>query len=171
MSSDPVPITPADIWQVSDPPAVSRPWRAIIEQLAGPGAAIQVGELSGSVIVDGPLGHVTVRGRDQAHALRAVAHIVAQARLTVSLQDAGWAIVDDVIDEVTYVVAQDPEGVRWAIGVATSGDDSLEPYLESWMAMERRVRRRAIVDLLETRDAAALMAALALVSGGLEPGP
>lgn len=139
-------------------------WRDVATELAGPEAVIRedVPDERGFMIakelkVPGAVLRVTdsVRGDPW----RWLAYQLAELRLTESLVRAGWMIVDEVIDETTYVVAQEPGGTLWAIGVAAA-DDDIRAYLERDMSFERRAERFAFVDPLDTRSPHDLMEAL-----------
>jgi len=93
-----------------------------------------------------------------------LAYDLAALRLVESLARAGWRIVDEVIDETTYVVAEEPGGTIWAIGVSAPNDD-IRAYLETDMALEERADRFAFVDPIDTRSPYDLMAALGVDDG------
>lgn len=100
-------------------------------------------------------------GRDAQAAWCAVAHAVGDVRLVQSLERAGWEIVEEVVDETTYVVARDPAGLLWAIGVASSDGDR-RAYLERDIGFDDRTFGRvAFVEPLDTRSPESLAAALA----------
>jgi hypothetical protein len=115
-----------------------------------------VAQLSGSAA-----GWYRIPGRDAEAAWRAVAHAVGDVRLVQSLEAAGWEIVEEVVDETTYVVARDPAGLLWAIGVASSEGDR-RSYIERDIGYDdRNFDRVAFVEPLDTRSADSLIAALA----------
>jgi hypothetical protein len=115
-----------------------------------------VAELSGP-----NMGWYRIPGTDTAAAWRAVAHALGDLRLMQSLEGAGWGIVEEVIDETTYIVARDPDGTLWAIGVA-SADGDLRGYIERDIGYDDRdFDRIAFVEPLDTRSPDALLAALA----------
>ena len=100
-------------------------------------------------------------GRDAQAAWCAVAHAVGDVRLVQSLEGAGWEIVEEVVDETTYVVARDPAGLLWAIGVASSDGDR-RAYLERDIGFDDRTFGRvAFVEPLDTRSPESVSAALA----------
>ena len=147
---------------------MDRSWREIVAELAGPGAEMAettadpewrdmvVAELSGP-----NMGWYRIPGTDTAAAWRAVAHALGDLRLMQSLEGAGWGIVEEVIDETTYIVARDPDGTLWAIGVA-SADGDLRGYIERDIGYDDRdFDRIAFVEPLDTRSPDALLAALA----------
>jgi hypothetical protein len=115
-----------------------------------------VAQLSGS-----DAGWYRIPGRDAQAAWRAVAHAVGDVRLMQSLEGAGWGIVEEVVDETTYVVARDPTGLLWAIGVASS-DGDLRGYIERDIGYDGRTFGRvAFVEPQDTRSPESLTAALA----------
>ena len=143
-------------------------WRAVVAALAGPGAEMAestmdpkwprqvVAQLSGS-----DAGWYRIAGRDAQAAWRAVAHAVGDVRLMQSLEGAGWEIVEEVVDETTYVVARDPTGLLWAIAVASSDGDRRR-YIERDVGYdERTFGRVAFVEPLATGSPESLTAALA----------
>ena len=82
-----------------------------------------------------------------------------------ALEAAGWQSVEEVIDETTYVVARDREGLLGAIGVASS-DADLRPYIERDIEYDRRVFDRiAVVEPIATRDSITLLTALEAAAG------
>jgi hypothetical protein len=142
-------------------------WRDLVAELAGPNAEMGesttdpewhdmvVAELSGP-----KMGWYRIPGTDSASAWRSVAHALGDLRLMQSLEGAGWEIVEEVIDETTYVVARDFDGTLWAIGVASTLGDR-RGYIERDIGSDARVFDRvAFVEPLDTRSPDALMAAL-----------
>jgi hypothetical protein len=123
---------------------VDRSWRDVVQELAGPGAEkgetttdpewhdMVVAELSGP-----NMGWYRMPGTNSAAAWCSVAHALGDTRLMQSLEGAGWDIVEEVIDETTYVVARDPIGALWAIGVA-SGDADRRGYIERDIGYDAR---------------------------------
>lgn len=147
---------------------MDRSWRDVVAALAGPDAEMAesttdpkwpgqvVAQLSGS-----DAGWYRIPGRDAQDAWRAVAHAVGDVRLVQSLEGAGWEVVEEVIDETTYVVARDPAGLLWAIGVASS-DGRRRGYIERDIGYDDRTFARvAFVEPLDTRSPESLTAALA----------
>ena len=94
-----------------------------------------------------------------AEAFESMAIAIAEMRLTQYLTSLGWMDIKEVIDETTYLLALDSEGVRWAIGVAPSGSE-LRSYLERDMRINGHATRMAFVEPLDTRNPAALQRAL-----------
>jgi hypothetical protein len=147
---------------------VDRSWRDVVAELAGPDA--EMGESTSDpewrdMIVaelSGPnMGWYRIPGTDSAAAWRGVAHALGDTRLMQSLEGAGWDIVEEVIDETTYVVARDPDGTLWAIGVASTDGDRRR-YIERDIGHDARVFDRvAFVEPLDTRSPDALIEALA----------
>lgn len=91
-----------------------------------------------------------------------MAHGLGQIRLLDSLQAAHWAVIDEVVDETTYVAARDPDGMLWAIGVAEP-DSSLRGYIERDMKFDDRwaeISRVAFAHPLDTMSADRLLPAL-----------
>jgi hypothetical protein len=149
---------------------LERSWRDVVAELAGPDAEMResstdpewddmvVAELSAP-----NAGRYRIPGADSAAAWGGVAHALGDLRLVQSLEHAGWDIVEEVIDETTYVVARDPDGALWAIGVASTDGDR-RWYIERDIGFDDRVFDRiAIVEPLATRDPHALLAALEAV--------
>jgi hypothetical protein len=100
------------------------------------------------------------RGTDEEEAWRFVAHSLGEHRLFQSLEATGWTEIDEVIDETRYVVARDPCGTLWAIGVASAASDRRR-YIESDIRHDdRSFDRIAFVEPLDTRDPATLLEAL-----------
>jgi hypothetical protein len=115
-----------------------------------------VAQLSGS-----DAGWYRIPRRDAQAAWRAVAHLVGDVRLTQPLKGAGWEVVEEVVDETTYVVARDPAGLLWAIGVASSDGDR-RGYVERDIGYDDRTFGRvAFVEPLDTRSPESITAALA----------
>jgi len=78
-----------------------------------------------------------------------------------TLETAGWEDLEEVIDETPFIVARDPEGLMWAIGVASSDGDR-RGYIELDISRDDRAFDRvAFVEPLETRGPESLIAALA----------
>ena len=144
---------------------MSPPWHDAVAVLAGADGAMRLIDAAGwdanvvaEVVVPGGL--FRSRGDDEEEAWRRVAHRLGDFRLVQALEAAGWTDIDEVIDETTYVVARDPGGTLWAIGVA-SADGDRRGYIEDDIGFDKRVFDRiAFVEPLETRDAAALLEAL-----------
>jgi hypothetical protein len=107
--------------------------------------------------VPGALFQMPAVDSDQAWAR--VAFALADLRLVQSLGAAGWAIVEEVIDQSTYVVTRDPSGAKWAVAVASVEGDG-RAYVEPDMRLDDRAEHVAFVEPLETRDPESLMAAL-----------
>lgn len=138
-------------------------------ELAGPEAVIRRGVPDGhggtlAMELEVPGGLLRVTDNVRGDPWRWLAYGLAEQRLTESLVRAGWMVVDEVIDETSYVVAQEPGGTTWAIGVAAP-DDDLWAYLERDMALEPRAERIAFVDPLDTRSPHDLMEALGAGDG------
>jgi len=147
---------------------VDRSWRDVVAVLAGSDAEMAettadpewpdlvVAQLSGS-----DAGWYRMPGRDAQTAWRRVAHAVGDVRLMQSLETAGWEDLEEVIDETTFIVPRDPEGLMWAIGVASSDGDR-RGYIELDISRDDRAFDRvAFVEPLETRGPESLIAALA----------
>ena len=144
---------------------VSQPWRDVVEILAGPEGAMRMMDAAGwdanvvaEVVVPGGL--FRSRGDHEEEAWRGVAHSLGDFRLVQALEAAGWTEIDEVIDETTYVVARDRDGMRWAIGVAAADGDR-RGYIERDIGFDGGAFDRvAFIDPLDTRDSGALLAAL-----------
>lgn len=147
---------------------MDRSWRDVVVALAGSDAQMAeittdaewpdevVAQLSGS-----DAGWYRMPGQDAQAAWRAVAHAVGDVRLIQSLEGAGWEIVEEVVDETTFVVARDPAGLLWAIGVASSDGDR-RGYIERDIGYDDRIFDRvAFVEPLDARSPDSLTAALA----------
>ena len=148
---------------------MSQPWRDAVAALAGADGVLTIVDgaeweatFVAEVVV--PNGFFRGRGDDEEGAWRVVAHTLGDFLLLESLEAAGWTDIDEVIDEVTYVVARDPDGALWAIGVATAGSHR-RGYIETDIEFDDRVFDRvAFVEPLDTRDARSLLAALEATS-------
>ncbi len=144
---------------------MSQPWRDVVAALAGANAAMSV--MDGAVWDANVIAEVVVpgglfrsRGDDEEEAWRGVAHSLGDFRLVQWLEAAGWTDIDEVIDETTYVVARDPDGALWAIGVAAADGDR-RGYIESDIGYDSRAFGKvAFIEPLDARDTAALLAAL-----------
>jgi hypothetical protein len=140
-------------------------WRHVVATLAGAGGAMRVmdgAEWDANVIAEVvvPGGLFRSPGDDEEDAWRVVAHRLGDFRLVQSLEAAGWTDIDEVIDQTTYVVARDPDGSLWAIGVA-SADSDRRRYIEQDLGYdERRFDRVAFVEPLDTKEPTTLLAAL-----------
>jgi hypothetical protein len=100
------------------------------------------------------------RGDDEEQAWRSVAHFLGDFRLVQALEAGGWSEVDEVIDQVTFVVARDRDDALWAIGVAARDGDR-RGYIESDIEYDDRTFDRvAFVEPIDTRDWTSLSAAL-----------
>lgn len=122
---------------------------------------------SGWVVAELAIPGVALRipGPTSEDAWHSLAHALGDFRLLQALDQAGWEIVDEVIDETTYVVARDPSGTLWAIGVA-SADGNRRGELNLDIGFDDRTFGRiAFVEPLDTRDAATLLAALGVDHG------
>jgi hypothetical protein len=147
---------------------LDRSWREVVAALAGSDAGMAesttdpewpdhvVAQLSGS-----DAGWYRLPGRDAQAAWCAVAHAVGDVRLVQSLEGAGWEIVEEVVDETTYVVARDPAGLLWAIGVASSDGDRRANLERDIGFDDRTFGRVAFVEPLDTRSPESVSAALA----------
>lgn len=146
---------------------MNRSWREVVAELAGPDAEMRetstdpewddmvVTELSAP-----NAGWYRIPGTDSDAAWGGVAHALGDLRLVQSLEAAGWVVVEEVIDETTYVVARDLNGTLWAIGVAST-DGWRRGYIEDAIGNDNRVFDRiAFVEPLDTRDATTLVEAL-----------
>ena len=100
-----------------------------------------------------------IPGTDSEEAWRGLAHRLGDLRLFQALEQAGWAIVEEVIDQTTFVLARDPDGVVWAIGAASRGGDR-RGYLERDIELDGRSERIAFVEPLDSRSVHALMSVL-----------
>ena len=144
---------------------MSQSWRDVVVALAGADAVLSVmdgADLDANVIAEvvGPDGLFRGRGASEEEAWRGVAHWLADSRLVQVLEAAGWSDVDEVVDETTYVVARDPAGAIWAIGVA-SADGDRRGYIERDIGYDKRLFDRiAFVEPLDTREPTTLLAAL-----------
>lgn len=99
-------------------------------------------------------------GQTSDQAWGRLAHALGDFRLVQSLEQAGWEVVEELIDETTYIVTRDPNGTLWAIGVA-SADGDRRGYLERNIGYDDRLFERiAFVEPVDTRDPATLLAAL-----------
>jgi hypothetical protein len=115
-----------------------------------------VAELSGP-----DTGWYRMAGTDSDAAWHRVAHALGDLRLLQALERAGWEVIEEVVDETTYVIARAPDGMLWALGVASS-DGTRRGYLERDIELDARVFDRvAFVEPMDTRSPDALMAALA----------
>lgn len=141
-------------------------WRDVVLALAGPDGTMTLLDPTGwdaNVVaeVNVPGGLFRGRGDDEEQAWRNVAHSLGDFRLVQPLEPAGWSEVDQVIDETTSVVARDPSGALWAIGVA-SGDGDRRGYIETDIEYDdRSFDRVAFVEPIDTLDWASLSEALA----------
>lgn len=140
-------------------------WHDVVATLAGPDGIMELidnADWDANVVaeVDVPGGLFRGPGDDEERAWRTVAHSLADFRLVQALEAAGWTDIDEVIDQVTYVVARDRAGALWAIGVAARAGDRRR-YIESDIGYDARTFDRvAFVEPLDTRDWASLNAAL-----------
>lgn len=140
-------------------------WRDVVGELAGPDAAISEGvapEWEGMVVAEllVPGAAFRIPGPSSDEAWGRLAHALADLRLLQSLEAAGWLVIEEVIDETTYVVARDPNGTVWAIGVA-SNDGDRRGYIERDIRLDARVVDRiAFVEPIETKSAETLVTAL-----------
>lgn len=145
---------------------MNRSWREIAAELAGPDAEIGEGvssEWDGMVVAELtiPGARFRIPGSDSADAWGRLAASLGDMRLVQSLEGAGWEVIEEVIDETTYVVARDPAGMTWAIGVAST-DGGRRGYLERDIGLDDRAFDRIVfVEPLDTRSPDALLAALA----------
>jgi hypothetical protein len=140
-------------------------WRTTALTLAGPDAELhedippQFNEQAFAIELAMPGAYFRREGADPEDAFRSLAHAIAGVRLLESLEAAGWTDIDEVIDETTYVVARDPSGTTWAIGVASS-DGMRRHYLEPDMERDGRAERIAFVEPVDTASPSALLGAL-----------
>ncbi len=140
-------------------------WRDVVAAVAGAEGAMNM--MDGAVWDANVIAEVVVpgglfrsRGDNEDEAWRGVAHSLGDFRLVQSLEAAGWHIVEEVIDETTYVVARDPAGAMWAIGVA-SADGDRRGYIERDIGYDKRAFDRiAFVEPLATREPITVLAAL-----------
>lgn len=142
------------------------PWRDVVAELAGADAALSEGvapelwegALVAELVVPGAAFRIPGSSWDEAWAN--LAHALGDLRLVQSLEAAGWVDIEEMIDETTYVVARDPTGKVWAIGVASSDGDR-RGYIERDMRLDARVVDRiAFVEPIETKSAQTLVTAL-----------
>ena len=144
---------------------MGRPWRDVVASISGPDAAMSVtdGAIWDAVVIAEivvPGGLFRSPGNDEDDAWRGIAHRLGDFRVVQLLEAAGWTEIDEVIDQVTYVVARDPDGTLWAIGVA-SADGDRRGYIESDIEYDDRpIGKVAFIEPIETRDSDTLMAAL-----------
>lgn len=94
---------------------MDRSWRDVVAELAGADAEIGQGiapEWDGMVVAKLAIPGAAFRipGTTADEAWRRLAHSLGDLRLVQSFEAAGWVIVEEVIDETTYVVARAPEG-------------------------------------------------------------
>ncbi|MBA2557248.1 MAG: hypothetical protein H0V12_07905 [Chloroflexi bacterium] len=61
-------------------------------------------------------------GASRSDALHAVGYVVARLRLVEALTAWGWEIVDEVIDEVEFLVARDESGAARIVAVCDPRD-------------------------------------------------
>jgi hypothetical protein len=144
---------------------VSPTWREVAATLAGPDGALRTmdgAEWDANVIAEAmvPGGLFRSLGDHDEDAWRGVAHRLGERRLIQGLEAGGWTDIDEVIDQTTYVVARDPDGLLWAIGVAARDGDRRE-YIESDVEYDDRAFDRvAFIEPIDTRDSVSLKAAL-----------
>ena len=144
---------------------MARSWRDVVAELADPDSEIGESiapEWDGMVVAELAMPGAVFRipGETSELAWRSLAHQVGDVRLIQSLEKAGWDLIEEVVDQTTYVVARDPDGKVWAIGVASPQGDR-RGYIESDIGYDERVFDRiAFVEPLDTRDSATLLAAL-----------
>lgn len=144
---------------------VAETWRDVVAALAGTEGAMRLvdgadfdAKYVAEVSVPGLL--LRSRGDSEQEAWRDAAHRLGDFRLVQLLEAAGWTDIDEVIDQVTYVVARDRHGALWAIGVAANDGDR-RGYIESDIEYHSRTFDRiAFVDPVDTRDWPSLEAAL-----------
>jgi hypothetical protein len=143
---------------------VQERWREVVEQLAG-GDAVLTERFDKALdlfvaTAEVPDALLSGMGDTPAQALRRLAHSLGDFRLIRALEGGGWTEIDEVIDEVTYVVARDPIGSLWAIGVATVDGDRRE-YIQTDIEYDHRTFDRvAFVEPIDARDWGSLNAAL-----------
>ena len=140
-------------------------WRDVVRRLAGPDAHLSEGTQTYSdglveivAKLERPGAVFRIPGNDPDDAWCRVATELAHMLLGQSLMAAGWEVIEEVIDQSTYLVTRDPSGEVWAVAVGTG---HLRAYVEPDMRSDSRAERVAFVDILETRSPEALMAALA----------
>jgi hypothetical protein len=144
---------------------VSQSWHDVVADLAGADGAMRL--MDGSVWDANVIAEVVVpgglfrsRGDDEEEAWRGVAHRLGDLRLVQALEAAGWTDIDEVIDQVSYVVARDRDGVHWAIGVAARDGDRRGYIATDIEFDDRDFDRIAFVEPIHTLDKASLIAAL-----------
>ena len=144
---------------------MTKPWRDVVATIAGPDAAMSVtdGAIWDAVViaeVDVPGGLFRSPGNTEDDAWRGIAHRLGDFRVVQLLEAAGWTEIDEVIDQVTYVVARDPDRTLWAIGVA-SADSDRRGYIESDIKYDHRpIGKVAFIEPVDTRNSDTLFAAL-----------
>lgn len=143
-------------------------WRELVLHLAGPAAQVRetADSATGKVVIQAVIQEAafTIIQDDEEAAWGMLAYQLADLRLAQSLEAAGWTILDQVVDETTYVVAREPNGDVWAIGVSATGDGR-RPYLERDMRLDTRPARLGFVDPWTARDQEAVVAELASQPG------
>ena len=148
---------------------MSKAWREVVEVLAGPDAElVEVvdRDLGGLLVANATLPDALLSGIGETTDLawRNLAHSLGDFRLVQALESGGWTEIDEVIDQVTYVVARDPDGLLWAIGVAAAASER-RGYIQSDLDYDRRdFDRVAFIEPEDALDADTLAAALTRVS-------
>jgi hypothetical protein len=155
---------------------MTQTWRDVATELAGPRAVLKErpapsdwhGDVVAEVELSKPIPFLPLLpgdsfmagGEDSDVAWMRIAHDLADYRLKEALQAAGWNAIEEVVDETTYVVARDPKGTLWAIGIASSDSDR-QGYIERDIEFdERTFGRIAVIEPIDARDPAAVFAAL-----------
>lgn len=140
-------------------------WRDTVMALAGPQGELSewVGpEWGGNVLaqlgVPGAL--FRIPGPTSEDAWRTVALDLGHMRVIQALEDSDWSDVDEFIDEASFVVARDPAGRVWGIGVGFEESD-LAGWLDDWVAIDGRPEWVAYVGPIETRNWESLRSAIA----------
>jgi hypothetical protein len=144
---------------------MTSPWRDTVTALAGPEGDLSewVGpEWGGDVLVQVgvPGALFRIPGPTSEDAWRTVAHNLGHMRVLQALEESDWTDVDEFIDEASFVVARDPAGRVWGIGVG-SEDYDLVGWLDDWAAIDGRPEWVAYVEPIETRNWELLRSAVA----------
>ena len=139
-------------------------WRDTVATLAGPRARLSEGvdqEWEGIVArVKLPWAMLGASGIDPEDAWRNVALELGRMRAVQELENSDWTDVDEVVDQVSFVVARDPDGRVWGIVVVPVGNDPAGDT-DRWVAVDERPEWVAQVEPLETRDWESLRSAIA----------
>lgn len=101
----------------------------------------------------------SVRGETRREVRWRLVRIVALDRLERELNKMGWAEVENYIDEAEFLVARDPSGRRWGMGV--SDDD---PVTRAWIldqiSLEDEIDVAVVLDYRDIVDVRRIQTAL-----------